>query len=39
MIFITLWLSHLALLNSGTVALLWSVTPLLVAIADYILFR
>ena len=39
MIFLTLWFSNLAQVNVGVICIIWSLTPLLVAIADYLIFK
>ena len=38
-IFCTLWFSNLARINVGVICVIWAITPLMIAIADYILFK
>lgn len=38
MIFLTLWFSRLATINVGIIMVLWALTPLLSALADFAVF-
>lgn len=39
MIFLTLWFANLAQVNVGVICIIWSITPLMVAITDYLMFK